>query len=350
MGWLDKYQTGGKIKNERLEAITPIDNTYVDVPKPITEFRLSPKDFTEQYINSDSYRQKLKKSGYNVDEEQKVRLNNIKDIKVIENTNNRLGFSTPGTNYNPVTDRLFVDKLADYKNIRTKSFNPEANVLAQAELDDIYYSKTDGNRLNDFDNRMLFDLNSAYKVTPPDTHPDEAFTKAEQDDTYKRIKSKDFKNVTRDYRPAENKADLNSMRYDLYKNGIYDSRKNQPFKKEHLQQFKKTGFDKYRLFKNYNDEDIIYLMNNLASNNKSSNSIMAKNGTVIKDDMGQWAHPGEITEIGSNSITMNGVGYPVLGVSKQTGEKKLMLPEKNYKFANTKQVTEYPLTNWLDQY
>ena len=40
------------------------------------------------------------------------------------------------------------------------------------------------------------------------------------------------------------------------------------------------------------------------------------------------------------------------GVSKQTGEKKLMLPEKNYKFANTKQVVEYPMVNknWLDGY
>lgn len=75
-----------------------------------------------------------------------------------------------------------------------------------------------------------------------------------------------------------------------------------------------------------------------------------KSGGVIKDNMGQWAHPGEITEIGSDQITMKGVSYPVLGVSKQTGEKKLMHPEKNYKFANTKQVTEYPLMNWLDQY
>lgn len=30
----------------------------------------------------------------------------------------------------------------------------------------------------------------------------------------------------------------------------------------------------------------------------------AQNGSVIKDDRGQWAYPGEITEIGSNDITM----------------------------------------------
>jgi hypothetical protein len=75
-----------------------------------------------------------------------------------------------------------------------------------------------------------------------------------------------------------------------------------------------------------------------------------KNGGTIKDDRGQWAHPGEITEIGSPNITMQGVNYPVLGVSKQTGEQKMMFPEKNYSFSKTKQVIEYPLINWLDKY
>ena len=66
-----------------------------------------------------------------------------------------------------------------------------------------------------------------------------------------------------------------------------------------------------------------------------------KQGGVIKDDLGQWAHPGEITEIGSNQITMEGVPYPVLGIS-DTGDTKLMKPGKNYKFKG-KKVTEYPM-------
>lgn len=64
-------------------------------------------------------------------------------------------------------------------------------------------------------------------------------------------------------------------------------------------------------------------------------------GGVIKDDMGQWAHPGEITEINSNDITMEGVPYDVLGIS-DTGDTKLMKPGKNYKFKG-KKVTEYPM-------
>ena len=66
-----------------------------------------------------------------------------------------------------------------------------------------------------------------------------------------------------------------------------------------------------------------------------------KHGGVIKDNRGQWAHPGEVTEIDSNQITMQGVNYPVLGVSDM-GDVQLMFPEEEYEFVGNK-VTEYPL-------
>jgi hypothetical protein len=66
-----------------------------------------------------------------------------------------------------------------------------------------------------------------------------------------------------------------------------------------------------------------------------------EDGGVIKDDRGQWDHPGEVTEIGSNEITMKGVPYNVIGVS-DTGDVKMMRPGKDYKFKG-KKVTEYPM-------
>jgi hypothetical protein len=69
--------------------------------------------------------------------------------------------------------------------------------------------------------------------------------------------------------------------------------------------------------------------------------IQYKQGGIIKDDRGQWAYPGEITEIGSNNITMQGVPYDVLGISDK-GDIKLMKPGKNYKFKG-KKVTEFPM-------
>ncbi len=68
---------------------------------------------------------------------------------------------------------------------------------------------------------------------------------------------------------------------------------------------------------------------------------ISKNGSVIKDDMGQWAHPGEITEIGSNQITMQGVPYPVLGIS-DTGDTQMMYPNEEYQYDGSS-VIEYPI-------
>jgi hypothetical protein len=68
---------------------------------------------------------------------------------------------------------------------------------------------------------------------------------------------------------------------------------------------------------------------------------ISKNGSTIKDDRGQWAHPGEITEIGSNQITMQGVPYPVLGIS-DTGDTQMMYPNEDYSYQGSS-VTEYPM-------
>jgi len=78
-----------------------------------------------------------------------------------------------------------------------------------------------------------------------------------------------------------------------------------------------------------------------------------KNGGIIKDDNGYWnpKNWGKTVEINSPDITMEGVNQPLLGTSKQTGEKRIMFPGENHKFANTKQVIETPLKGkWLNKY
>lgn len=56
---------------------------------------------------------------------------------------------------------------------------------------------------------------------------------------------------------------------------------------------------------------------------------------------GQWEYPHQVTTIPSNNITMQGVDYPVVGVS-DTGDKKLMLPGLDYLYDGN-YVTEYPI-------
>jgi hypothetical protein len=67
--------------------------------------------------------------------------------------------------------------------------------------------------------------------------------------------------------------------------------------------------------------------------------------------MGQWAHPGEVTIIPATDITMEGVDYPVLGIS-DTGDQQMMYPGEDYNF-DGEYVTEYPMMKnggWLDKY
>lgn len=62
---------------------------------------------------------------------------------------------------------------------------------------------------------------------------------------------------------------------------------------------------------------------------------------IIDDHRGQWAHPGEVTRIPSNEITMRGVPYPVVGVSDK-GDTKVMEPGYDYVYDGS-DVTEFPL-------
>ncbi len=105
---------------------------------------------------------------------------------------------------------------------------------------------------------------------------------------------------------------------------------------------KEKKLDNSNFYKTFDDDKIVKAINTIASTNKTDNyNSYAQDGKIIDDEMGQWAHPGKITRIPSNHITMQGVGYPVLGIS-DTGDKKLMKPGKDYKFKGSK-VTEYPM-------
>jgi len=62
---------------------------------------------------------------------------------------------------------------------------------------------------------------------------------------------------------------------------------------------------------------------------------------IIVDPRGQWAHPGKLTRIPSNDITMEGVNYPVWA-QPNVGPGMLMEPGKDYNFPEADYVDEYP--------
>ncbi len=65
---------------------------------------------------------------------------------------------------------------------------------------------------------------------------------------------------------------------------------------------------------------------------------------AIKDNNGYWnpENQGKIVEISSPNISMKNVKQELLGISKETGEKKIMKSGKEYSFKNTKNVIEVP--------
>ena len=75
-----------------------------------------------------------------------------------------------------------------------------------------------------------------------------------------------------------------------------------------------------------------------------------REGGIIKDDRGQWDHPGEITRISGSNITMKkdprtgkALTEPLLGISNR-GERKRMYPGQDYQFEEgTEYVTEFPM-------
>lgn len=107
----------------------------------------------------------------------------------------------------------------------------------------------------------------------------------------------------------------------------------------------------------YKDENLSKVLNTVAYNDKKNNNFYVQQGgefseneltflseIAIKDKNGYWNinNKGKVVEIPSNSITMKGVNQKLVGISKETGEKKVMLPNKEYLFKNTKNVIEIP--------
>jgi len=62
---------------------------------------------------------------------------------------------------------------------------------------------------------------------------------------------------------------------------------------------------------------------------------------IIYDPKGQWNHPGQNTRIPGGNITMQGVNYPVMGISDK-GDIQMMYPNQEYNFPNAAYVDEFP--------
>jgi hypothetical protein len=74
--------------------------------------------------------------------------------------------------------------------------------------------------------------------------------------------------------------------------------------------------------------------------------IEMQQGGFIQDNRGQWAHPGQITEIQGNSMATHGYGDIPLYVVPDVGNSKIVFPNTgNHFFKGASKFVEYPITN-----
>ena len=330
------YAKKTKASAQRGKNIKPIDNSN------ITNEVIN---YTKEYMNSPMYKQMLSASAKNEDDANTIQLNrNLNLDSTIVN---------------------FPEKQRQYNLYGDSKSSGLVNIYPLAQRDNIT-----GNVLaHEVSHSVDRPISSRNRIIPQsdiDLISEYSNSKGRLFDRFSKYTSL----------PTETRAQLNNIRYDAKSSNLYDpfTEKVTPEILEKIKNSKtKNGYSDLKDV--YSDEQIINLLNTISKNQKPQQNqegiYTAQNGMemkyyqegldwkpksisrdggwlskyegggIIEDDMGQWAHPGEITKINSNQITMQGVDYPVLGIS-DTGDTKMMQPGQDYTY-DGKSVTEIPM-------
>jgi hypothetical protein len=242
-----------------------------------------PKTFHLNYIKSPKYLERLKSSGYeNPEAEVKYRYDKTKNTEV---SPYRKGFwealrsfefvPEEGSHYDG--NRINMDYKTDVPNSRKKYPQHKMNISRDEILAHEYshpgtsnYDIKGANRFNDYDQRNLRGRNQNLPYTP-----------------------------SHDKKPTEVKADMDAYRYLLKKEGIYDAG-TQDFTKEHLDKSRKT-FVKSRLNDGFSDENLIWLMNNIANTNKNNGNV---NMAAYGGKLNSFANGGKLNSTPPSSGTV----------------------------------------------
>lgn len=203
------------------------------------------KDFYNQYLNSPNFRKRALEQGRsNVDELITDRMNNIKGVTTT--VDNTLGSMYDAPDYTVVYNP---------KDAAEFGF-PMQSVLAHE------YGHTIGA------SQGKYLINPNLELNQNEMNAFTSRNKLARVNTTGMTDQQKL-DVEHDSRPSESKADLDALRFRLFKDKIYDTG-TQEFSPELLKKAKelyKNDNIVNRLFQNYSDEDLIYLMNHVAKNN-----------------------------------------------------------------------------------
>lgn len=100
-----------------------------------------------------------------------------------------------------------------------------------------------------------------------------------------------------------------------------------------------------QLYQLFEDEGLSNVLNKIVSSDTNPYKHYAQDGGSIPvSENGVYEYPMQevIVPTQEGRITMSKVDYPIVGISMETGEQQLMMPEGEYAFQDTKNVFEIP--------
>jgi hypothetical protein len=231
---------------------------------------LSPKDFYLKYMQTPLYKERLGIEGLSGDKANKMMQQRVGALKPV------------GVEYrDDITSRMAEDPNNPGKNVIVSKKQATRLPMPYREVEEHELShRVIGVTSVGTEKTPEGGIRMKYNATPENMVPKTFYTI--QDKLKKKNKLLDRHDIL----PEESKADIDAMRYHLYTKGKNVLNKNTTL--QELQELKKVNnFGIQRLFRLYNDDDILYLINQVAENNQGSqdnqNSIsMAKNGGNVQ--------------------------------------------------------------------
>jgi len=204
-----------------------VSNALADLTNPV-------KSFHAKYIVSPKYKERLNKQGYaNPQSTINYRKSRLNDTITMPLKGMGSFYQEAGVYLNP----------NDEKKLKTPLDLIEAHEYSHAALQDDTLSNSDVNLLNSLNRLNSLDLNKVKSANE----------RAE---------------IVHDIDPYETKADIDALRYRLKKDNIYDTG-TQDFNADFLNKVKtkyKGEFFLDRVLKRFGDQDLIKIMNTVASN------------------------------------------------------------------------------------
>lgn len=317
---LQKKQKGGVIQNSN-PLVNLVRNTELDI-------KSDPKKWMYDYMNSELFKDRLNKAG--LAELTKQEKQDFLNTNIIESDD-------VGTKaFTKEVSNLFINEGLNKlkRNVNNVSISKNLN----KNWDEAY---------SEYDPTLVgYNNTPSSALTHELSHIQRKLSSGEE--AIINGLSKNENSNYHDVRADEKKADLDALRYMMFKKGIYD-----PSKEDmNIKHFNKAKKDKdiskeatfQRLLKSFTPDNLINFNNFIASENNYPTQEFYKNGGNVstkgyKKNSPDVNNPYNI--IPSGNITMQDVEFPVFGYDNY-GNQQLMYPGNDYQFPGD-YVTEIPL-------